>query len=95
MVAALTAIQYRHESMQLFIGMDYGTVSEFIVSDDYNRIDHARDYHAHQSRVTSIHVTSEGWYLFSNTMLQLTLYLLSHEDLMQFFTIKLYMYSKK
>ena len=64
MGAAATAIHYRHESMQLFIGMDNGTVSEFIVSDDYNRIDHARDYHAHQSRVTSIHVTSEGWYIF-------------------------------
>ena len=46
--------------MQLFIGLDNGTVSEFIVSEDFNRMDHARDYHAHQSRVTGIHVTSEG-----------------------------------
>jgi hypothetical protein len=60
MGAAATAIHYRHQSMQLFIGMDNGTVSEFIVSDDFNRMDHARDYHAHQSRVTSIHVTSEA-----------------------------------
>jgi len=61
MGAAATAIHYRHQSMQLFIGLDNGTVSEFIVSEDYNRMDHARDYHAHQSRVTGIHVTSEGW----------------------------------
>merc|ERR1712008_645025 len=61
MGAAATAIHYRHQSMQLFIGLDNGTVSEFIVSEDFNRMDHARDYHAHQSRVTGIHVTSEGW----------------------------------
>ena len=60
MGAAATAIHYRHQSMQLFIGLDNGTVSEFIVSEDFNRMDHARDYHAHQSRVTGIHVTSEG-----------------------------------
>ena len=39
-------------------------VSEFAVSDDYNRMDHVRDYHAHQSRVTGLHFDPEqNWIL--------------------------------
>ena len=63
MNSAATAIHYNHSSKQLFIGLDNGTVSEFLVSEDYNRMDHVRDYHAHQSRVTNVHVTPNGWLL--------------------------------
>ena len=63
MNSAATAIHYCHSSKQLFIGLDNGTVSEFLVSEDYNRMDHIRDYHAHQSRVANVFVTPYGWLL--------------------------------
>lgn len=63
MNAAATSIHYCHGSKQVFIGLDNGTICEYLVSEDYNRMDHVRDYHAHQSRVTAVHVTSNGWLL--------------------------------
>lgn len=63
MNSAATALHYNHASKQLFVGLDNGTVTEFSVSEDYNRMDHVRDYHAHQSRVTSIHLSPNGWLL--------------------------------
>ena len=63
MNSAATALHYNHASKQLFVGLDNGTVTEFTVSEDHNRMDHVRDYHAHQSRVTNIHVSPNGWLL--------------------------------
>lgn len=63
MGSAATALHYSHETKQLFVGMDNGTITEFAVAEDYNRIDHVRDYHAHQARVTGLHMTKSQWIL--------------------------------
>jgi len=63
MGAAATAIHYFHSQKKLFIGLDNGTIVEFQLSDDFNRMDSVRDYHAHQGRVTGVHLTSNDWIL--------------------------------
>lgn len=52
--APATAMDFNHETKRLFVGMDNGAISEFKVADDYNRINHQRNYIAHQFRVTSV-----------------------------------------
>ena len=63
MTAAATAIHYYHPLKKLFIGLDNGTIVEFQVSDDFNRMDSIRDYHAHRGRVTGVILTSNDWIL--------------------------------
>jgi len=36
------------------VGLDSGTISEFIVTDDFNRIEHKKYYSSHQGKVTGI-----------------------------------------
>ncbi|GAB6030951.1 WD repeat and FYVE domain-containing protein 2 [Chamberlinius hualienensis] len=54
MPAAATVIDYNGETRRVFIGMENGTISEFILADDFNRMHHQRDYLAHQNRVTGV-----------------------------------------
>lgn len=54
MASAATSLHYCIETRQLFIGMDNGTISEYVLADDYNRMSHVRDFLAHQARVTAI-----------------------------------------
>ena len=64
MGGACTALAYHHATRQVFVGLETGVISEFAISDDYNRMDHVRDYHAHQSRVTGLHFDSDqNWIL--------------------------------
>jgi len=63
MGAAATSFHYYHSFKKLFIGLDNGTIVEFKVSDDFNRMDSIRDYHAHQGRVTGVQLTSNDWIL--------------------------------
>jgi len=64
MGSAATALCYTESTRQLFIGLESGTVAEFSVARDYNRIDPVREYHAHQGRVTNvIHAKEQGWIL--------------------------------
>ena len=63
MGAAATSFHYYHSFKKLFIGLDNGTIVEFKVSDDFNRMDSIRDYHAHQGRVTGVQLTSNDWLL--------------------------------
>ncbi len=65
MTAAATALAYRHEERRLFVGLETGIVSEFVLSEDLNRLDHIRDYHAHQSRVTAVCYSSNHKWLLS------------------------------
>lgn len=55
MSAAASALYYQHETRQLFVGLDNGTISEYTLGNDYNRLNHVKDYLAHQGRVTNIH----------------------------------------
>lgn len=45
---------YNGETRRLFVGLDNGTISEFVITEDFNRMAQVRDYLAHQNRVTSI-----------------------------------------
>uniref|UniRef100_T1J4T5 FYVE-type domain-containing protein n=1 Tax=Strigamia maritima TaxID=126957 RepID=T1J4T5_STRMM len=54
MPAGATALDYNPETHRLFIGLENGTISEFTLADDFNRITHKKDYLAHQSRVSSV-----------------------------------------
>ena len=47
-------MDFNHETKRLFVGLDNGSVSEFCLADDYNRITHCRNYLAHQNRVTAV-----------------------------------------
>ncbi|XP_060517053.1 WD repeat and FYVE domain-containing protein 2 [Cylas formicarius] len=54
MPSGTTSIYYTVETRQLFIGQENGTVSEFSLAFDFNRMMPIREYLAHQARVTEI-----------------------------------------
>ncbi|XP_023221824.1 WD repeat and FYVE domain-containing protein 2-like [Centruroides sculpturatus] len=54
MPSPATAMVYNPETKRLFIGMENGSISEFILSDDFNILTHQRNYLAHQGRVTGV-----------------------------------------
>ncbi|XP_035560201.1 WD repeat and FYVE domain-containing protein 2 isoform X3 [Canis lupus familiaris] len=47
-------MSFNPETRRLSIGLDNGTISEFILSEDYNKMTPVKNYQAHQSRVTMI-----------------------------------------
>ncbi|KAL8595582.1 WD repeat and FYVE domain-containing protein 2 [Nucella lapillus] len=49
-----SSMSFNAETNRLFIGMDNGTFSEFLMEDDFNRMTHKRDFIAHQGRVTAV-----------------------------------------
>lgn len=54
MPSGTTSIYYTVETRQLFIGQENGTVSEYTLASDFNRMMLVREYLAHQARVTEI-----------------------------------------
>ncbi|XP_061194791.1 uncharacterized protein LOC133202951 [Saccostrea echinata] len=48
------SLAYNEETRRTFIGLDNGTISEFNLAEDFNRMSQTRDYLAHQGRVTSL-----------------------------------------
>ncbi|CAG9814141.1 unnamed protein product [Phaedon cochleariae] len=54
MPSGTTSIFYTIETRQLFIGQENGTVSEFSLAFDFNRMTPVKEYLAHQARVTDI-----------------------------------------
>lgn len=63
--AAASALYFRQETRQLFVGLDNGTISEFKLADDYNRLNHVRDISAHQARVTHLHFALDCEWILS------------------------------
>ncbi|EDQ91157.1 uncharacterized protein MONBRDRAFT_15409 [Monosiga brevicollis MX1] len=51
---APTALCYHHESRRLFVGMDQGSISEYVVSEDFNSMTTTRTMPAHSGRVRCI-----------------------------------------
>lgn len=47
-------MDFNHETRRLFVGMENGSISEFLVAEDYNRITHVRNYVAHVGRVSQV-----------------------------------------
>ncbi|KAL5280219.1 WDFY2 family protein [Megaselia abdita] len=54
MPSGCTALFYVEDSRHLFIGQENGTVSEYTLSEDCNRLSLVRDYISHQFRVTEV-----------------------------------------
>ncbi|KAH3807456.1 hypothetical protein DPMN_135796 [Dreissena polymorpha] len=65
MSAAASSMVYNGETRRLFVGLDNGTITEFILSEDFNRMVHVRDYLAHQSRVVSVKFSLQREWLLS------------------------------
>ncbi|KAL1124551.1 hypothetical protein AAG570_001177 [Ranatra chinensis] len=64
MSAAASCLHYTPTTKQLFVGLDNGTISEFRLSEDYNRLLSVRDYLGHHARVTTIcYSTGCDWIL--------------------------------
>ncbi|XP_021113472.1 WD repeat and FYVE domain-containing protein 2 isoform X1 [Heterocephalus glaber] len=54
MPSPCSCMSFNPETRRLSIGLDNGTISEFILSEDYNKMTPVKSYQAHQSRVTMI-----------------------------------------
>ncbi|XP_070937722.1 WD repeat and FYVE domain-containing protein 2 isoform X1 [Macaca nemestrina] len=54
MPSPCSCMSFNPETRRLSIGLDNGTISEFILSEDYNKMTSVKNYQAHQSRVTMI-----------------------------------------
>ena len=64
MGAAALSLAFHPPTRRVFVGVETGTVSEFVLSEDLNHMEHRRDYHAHQKGVTGLHFSAEnGWIL--------------------------------
>jgi WD40 repeat protein len=62
MPSGCTAIEYTPETRQLFIGQDNGTISQFLLSDDCNRLTPIKEYLAHNGRITElVFAKHSGW----------------------------------
>ncbi|CAG08283.1 unnamed protein product, partial [Tetraodon nigroviridis] len=56
---------FNPETRRLSLGMDTGSICEFTLSEDYNKMSPARTYQAHQSRVTVVLFVLEMEWLLS------------------------------
>ncbi|XP_072263957.1 WD repeat and FYVE domain-containing protein 1 [Pyxicephalus adspersus] len=54
MSSACSALRYHHDSRKVFVGQDSGAIVEFLISDDFNKMNFVKTYPAHQNRVTEI-----------------------------------------
>ncbi|XP_028740000.1 WD repeat and FYVE domain-containing protein 2 [Peromyscus maniculatus bairdii] len=54
MPSPCSCMSFNPETRRLSIGLDNGTISEFILSEDYNKMTPVKNYQAHQSRVTMV-----------------------------------------
>lgn len=52
--AAASCMHFCDDSRRLFVGMENGHITEFLVADDYNRMSQVRGYAAHQARVAQV-----------------------------------------
>lgn len=56
--------EYVPETRTLFVGQENGTISQFVISDDCNRLTAIKEYLAHNGRITSlIFAKNSGWIL--------------------------------
>uniref|UniRef100_A0AAY4BAC5 FYVE-type domain-containing protein n=1 Tax=Denticeps clupeoides TaxID=299321 RepID=A0AAY4BAC5_9TELE len=65
MPAPCTCMCFNPETRRLSVGMDNGVVSEFILSEDYNKMTPAQTYQAHHARVTVVLFVLEMEWLLS------------------------------
>jgi len=65
MPSPTTCLFYHAAAHRLFVGLDNGTVSEFHLASDYNRLSPVRDYLAHQARVTACLLAARSQWVLS------------------------------
>ncbi|XP_069061547.1 WD repeat and FYVE domain-containing protein 2 isoform X2 [Pleurodeles waltl] len=54
MPAPCSCMSFNPETRRLSVGLDNGTISEFILAEDYNKMTPVKSYLAHQGRVTMV-----------------------------------------
>ncbi|XP_069496788.1 WD repeat and FYVE domain-containing protein 2 isoform X2 [Ambystoma mexicanum] len=54
MPSPCSCMSFNPETRRLSVGLDNGTISEFILAEDYNKMTPAKSYLAHQGRVTMV-----------------------------------------
>ncbi|XP_075057942.1 WD repeat and FYVE domain-containing protein 1 isoform X1 [Mixophyes fleayi] len=54
MSSPCSALAYHHDSRKVFVGLDSGAIVEFLISDDFNKMNFVKTYPAHQNRVTEV-----------------------------------------
>lgn len=65
MPSGCTSLDYTAETRQVFIGQENGTVSQYTLSDDCNRLTLIKDYLAHQARVTAVVFAKHSGFILS------------------------------
>ncbi|CAB4004622.1 WD repeat and FYVE domain-containing 2-like isoform X1, partial [Paramuricea clavata] len=60
-----SSLDYHGETRRMFVGLDNGTITEFTLSKDMNRLNHSRNYLAHMGRVTGICFSLEDEWVLS------------------------------
>uniref|UniRef100_A0A3P9P140 WD repeat and FYVE domain containing 1 n=1 Tax=Poecilia reticulata TaxID=8081 RepID=A0A3P9P140_POERE len=60
-----SCMSYHHDSRRIFIGQDNGAVVEFLISEDFNKMNHVKTYPAHQNRVSSMVFSLESEWVVS------------------------------
>ncbi|EEB17356.1 WD repeat and FYVE domain-containing protein, putative [Pediculus humanus corporis] len=63
MPVGATSLAYNSQSKQLFIGLENGTISEYILADDYNQLIFAKNYSNHQNQVSAIYFCLQNKWL--------------------------------
>ncbi|XP_044595811.1 WD repeat and FYVE domain-containing protein 2 [Cotesia glomerata] len=62
MASGATAMDYHVETRRLFVGLENGSIDEFLLEQDYNRMTAMREYVAHRARITAIVFSAvHGW----------------------------------
>ncbi|XP_026779803.1 WD repeat and FYVE domain-containing protein 1 isoform X2 [Pangasianodon hypophthalmus] len=49
-----SCMAYHQESRRIFIGQDNGSIVEFLISEDFNKMNHVKTYPGHQGRVSDM-----------------------------------------
>ncbi|XP_065888832.1 WD repeat and FYVE domain-containing protein 2-like [Dysidea avara] len=62
---AASALAYDRESRRLFVGLGSGSIHEYVLSEDINRMEPKRNYNAHTGRVTALKFNIENNWLLS------------------------------
>ncbi|KAK6619386.1 hypothetical protein RUM44_003768 [Polyplax serrata] len=65
MPVGATTLTYNEKSRQLFIGLENGTISEYILADDYNQLNFIKNYCSHQNQVAAIYFCYHHKWLLS------------------------------
>ncbi|GAU89035.1 hypothetical protein RvY_01633 [Ramazzottius varieornatus] len=60
-----TAFAYNPETRKIFVGTESGLISEFVISNDFNRVTQLKDYTGHEKRITAIFFALECEWLLS------------------------------